>query len=98
MKTNSADINHRTYTDVTGIPADRDLHITVPRRAYRIDEPQLKNRKPIVQLLLGREKGPNGIINAPIHSVVQAERNIWRFRGYNHEAAVLSTQVYEKTS
>ena len=45
MKTSSEDIKHRTYTDMTGIPTDRDLHTIVPRRAYRIDEPQLKNEK-----------------------------------------------------
>ena len=32
-------------------------------------------KKTIVQLLLVREKGPNGIINAPVHSVLKVERN-----------------------
>ena len=35
-----------------------------------MDEPQLKNGKTIVQLLIGGEKGPDGIISAPIHAVV----------------------------
>ena len=96
IRTNSKDIKHRTFTDVMGVPPDRDLNTIAPYRAYGVDEPQLKNGKTIIKLLLGGEKGPNGTINAPIHSVVKVEGNIWCLRGYTHTAAALVAQVHDR--
>ena len=53
MKTNSEDIKHRIYVNITGVTPGKDLFSIVPERTFHTEEPALPNGKKIVQLLLG---------------------------------------------
>ena len=90
MKTNSEDINNRTYVDLTGVPPETDLHTVILNRTYLKGETQLVNGKTVAQLLLGgcTEIGDT-IITSPIQTVSQAEWGRWRFRAYKADAEPL---------
>ena len=72
MKTNSEDITHRTYLDLTGVPPTMDLFTIIPDRTYRKGENQLANGRTVAQLLLGgRAEIEDAVITSPIKSVAQ---------------------------
>ena len=92
MKTNSEDIIHRTYVDITGVPAGNNLFSIIPDRTYHAEEPPLPNGKTIVQLLLGGRVEMDGFTISPIRAVGHAERGRWRFRAYTHHAILFLNQ------
>ena len=80
MKTNSKNITHRTYIDLTGVPPTMDLFTIIPDRTHRKGETQLANGRTVAQLLLGgRAEIEDIVITSPIKTVSQAERGRWRF-------------------
>ena len=96
MKTNSEDIKHRIYVDITGITPGKDLFSIVPERTFHTEEPALPNGKTIVQLLLGGMAEMDGFTIFPIRAVNQAERGRWRFRAYTNHAVPFLNQVTDR--
>ena len=72
MKTNSEDIKHRIYVDITGVTPGKDLFSIVPERTFHTEEPALPNGKTIVKLLLGGMAEMDGFTIFSIRSVGQA--------------------------
>ena len=96
MKTNSEDIKHRIYIDITGVTPGKDLFSIVPERTFHTEEPALPNGKTIVQLFLGGMADMDGGTIFPIHAVGQAERGRWRLRAYKHHAIPFKNQVTDR--
>ena len=96
MKTNSEDIIHRTYVDITGVTARKDLFSIIPDRTYHAEEPPLPNGKTIVQLLLGGRVEMDGFTISPIRAVGHAERGRWRVKTYRHYAEPFLNHVTDR--
>ena len=78
MKTNSEDIKHRIYVDITGVTPGKDLFSIVPERTFHTEEPALPNEKTIVQLFLGEMSEMDGSTIFLIRAKGQGERGRWR--------------------
>ena len=96
MKTNSEDVTHRTYVDITGVTTGKDLFSIIPDRTYHAKEPPLPNGKKIVQLLLGGRVEMDGFTISPIRAPGQAERGRWRVRTYTHYAEPFLKHVTDR--